>query len=191
MRLLVFKTFDSNKNQKKVFIGTDILKFTMTENRNADYYLESLKKKGLKSDEFNEQRFMPSSENDYFPNEKVFMNWLIELDYSELRTIGEMLFSVYSSPSSEQNIVINKYLKENNKDTELSDLIDECTEKSLYALNVLTSLKDRKVDELISIHNEIFKGIDGINEKLHNIIKGSLENFKQNKEENKKDHYIG
>jgi hypothetical protein len=163
----------------------------MEDDKNVDYYLEKLDKKGLDVKRFNDQRFFPSSKNESFPNEKVFMNWLIEWDYAEFRSMGDLLFSVYSSPSSEQNIVINKFLKEENKGEEVLKLVDGCTEKSIYLLDILTSLKEYTADELVDIHNEIFENLEKTKEKVNAIISGALENFKKEKKENKKEHYIG
>lgn len=163
----------------------------MAETKNADYYFNLLKEKGLKSDEFNTQRFFPSSENEYFPDEKVFMNWLIEWDYTEFRSIGDMLFSFYMNPSSGQSIIVNRYIKEKNKEKEVSDIIDECTEKSINNLSVLLSLRNFSIEEMINMHNKEFESILGLKEKIADIIKAAGENLRKTKENEKKDHYIG
>ena len=84
----------------------------MNEEKDADYYFEKLKDKGLNKDRYYLQTLSPIHKYDMFPNEKVFMNWLVDGDFLDLRAMNDIIFAVSSNPSSEENIIINKYIKE-------------------------------------------------------------------------------
>ena len=163
----------------------------MNEEKDADYYFEKLKDRGLDKEKYYSQALNPTHKYDVFPNEKIFMNWLIEDDFLDLRTMNEIIFSVYSNPSSEENIVINKYIKEENKQQEISNLSDECTENILYLLKILTNLKGYSTDDLIKIHEEILEKMDKMKERLNNIVSGAFEYFKKREKQSNKEQYIG
>ncbi|MGC8533433.1 MAG: hypothetical protein ACP5MV_02255 [Candidatus Parvarchaeum sp.] len=163
----------------------------MNEEKDADYYFEKLKEKGLNKEKYYSQILSPIHKYDVFPNEKVFMNWLIDGDFLYLRAMNDMIFAVYSNPSSEENIIINKYIKEENKQQEISKLSDECTENVLYLLKILTSLKGYSTEDLIKIHEEILDKMDKLKEGLNNIISGAFEYFKKKEKQDKKEQYIG
>ncbi|MCL4391558.1 hypothetical protein M1112_02580 [Candidatus Parvarchaeota archaeon] len=163
----------------------------MEENKDADYYLEKLKSRGLNRDNYNYSRISSTSKINVFPDEKVFMNWLIAGDYGDLRSASGMLFSVYSNPSSEGDLIINKYIKEENMQKKVSDLLDKCTETELYLLSVLTKLKKYDVDELINIHEKTFNELEKIRDEINSIVSDSLEYFRKKEKEDKKNPYIG
>jgi len=163
----------------------------MDEEKNADYYFEKLKDKGLNKDKFYSQTLSPTHKYDIFPNEKIFLNWLIEGDFLDLRTMNDIIFAVYSNPSSEENIVINKYIKEENKQKEISNLSDECTENVLYMFKIITNLKAYSTEDLIKIHEEILEKMDKMKEKLNSIISGAFEYFKKKEKRGNKEQYIG
>ena len=50
----------------------------MNEEKDADYYFEKLKGRGLDKEKYYSQVLNPTHKYDVFPNEKIFMNWLIE-----------------------------------------------------------------------------------------------------------------
>ena len=163
----------------------------MNEDKDADYYFENLKDRGLNKDKYYSQTLSPIHKYDIFPNEKMFMSWLIDNDFLDFRAMNDIIFSIYSNPSSEENIVINKYIKEENKQQEISKLSDECTENVLYLLKVLTNLKGYSTEDLIKIHEETLEKLDKMKEKLNNIISGALEYFRKKEKEGKKEQYIG
>jgi hypothetical protein len=174
----------------------------MTENKDEDYYLNLLKERGLNTEKLNAGRLSPSYTDQHFANDKIFMNWLIGEDYSDFNTIKNKLFSIYSNPSSEDDIVINKYISSSKKSDDFSNLIDECTESSIYTLSILFSIQNYSTDDLIKIHNKIFEDLIEIKKKTYDIIEGALKNLgeaknknqeksteRNNKKEN--EHYIG
>ena len=163
----------------------------MNEEKDADYYFEKLKEKGLNKDKYYSQALSPTHKYDIFPNEKVFMNWLIEGDFVDLKTINNIIFSVYSNPSSEENIIINKYIKEENKQQEISKLSDECTENVLYLLKILTDLKAYSTDDLIKIHEETLDKMDKLKDMLNKIVSGAFEYFKKKENQGNREQYIG
>jgi hypothetical protein len=163
----------------------------MDEEKNAYYYFEKLKEKGLNKDRYYEQNLSPLQRNSTFPSEKSFMNWVIENDFVDLRSMNDIIFSVYSNPSSEENIIINKYIKKENKQNEISKLSDECTENVLYLLKILTSLKGYTTEDLIKIHEEALDKIDSMRDRLNTIIDGALEYFKKQEKQDNKEQYIG
>lgn len=163
----------------------------MKEGKNAYYYFEKLKEKGLNEERYYAQSLSPINEENSFPDEKAFMNWIVDSDFMDLRTMNEIIFSVYSNPSSEENIVINRYIKEENKQEQISKLSDECTENVLYLLKVLTDLKSYTTEDLIKIHEDTFDKIDRMKESLNDIISGAFEYFKKKEKQGKKEQYIG
>jgi hypothetical protein len=163
----------------------------MKEGKNAYYYFEKLKEKGLNEERYYAQSLSPINEENSFPDEKAFMNWIVDSDFMDLRTMNEIIFSVYSNPSSEENIVINRYIKEENKQEQISKLSDECTENVLYLLKVLTDLKSYTTEDLIKIHEDTFDKIDRMKESLNDIINGAFEYFKKKEKQGKKEQYIG
>jgi len=163
----------------------------MSEEKDADYYFEKLKSMGLNKDKYYSQTVGPMHKYDIFPNEKAFMNWLIDNDFMDLRAINEMIFAIYSNPSSDENIIINRYIKEENKQQEISKLSDECTENVLYLLKILTNLKVHGLDDLIKTHEEMLDKIDKLKEGLNNIISGAFEYFKKKEKQENKEPYIG
>ncbi|MCL4397014.1 hypothetical protein M1494_01550 [Candidatus Parvarchaeota archaeon] len=163
----------------------------MNEEKDADYYFEKLKEKGLNKDRYYSQTLSPLHKSDIFPNEKVFMNWLLDGDFMDLRAMNDIIFAVYSNPSSEENIIINKYIKEENKQHEISKLSDECTENVLYLLKILTNLKAYSAEDLIKIHEEALDKIDKLKESLNNIVSGAFEYFKKKEKQENKEQYIG
>ncbi len=163
----------------------------MNEEKDADYYFEKLKEKGLNKDKYYSQALSPTHKYDIFPNEKVFMNWLIEGDFVDLKTINNIIFSVYSNPSSEENIIINKYIKEENKQQEISKLSDECTENVLYLLKILTDLKAYSTYDLIKIHEETLDKMDKLKDMLNKIVSGAFEYFKKKENQGNREQYIG
>ncbi len=163
----------------------------MNEEKDADYYFEKLKDKGLNKEKYYSQALSPTRKYEVFPNEKIFMNWLIEGDFLDLRSMNDIIFSVYSNPSSEENIVINKYIKQENKQQEILNLSDECTENVLYTLKILTSLKGYSAEDLIKIHEETLEKIDKMKEKLNRIVSGAFEYFKKKEKQSNKEQYIG
>ncbi len=163
----------------------------MTEEKDADYYFEKLKDKGLNKDRYYSQTLSPIHKYDIFPNEKVFMNWLVDGDFLDLRAMNDIIFAVYSNPSSEENIIINKYIKEENKQQEISKLSDECTENVLYLLKILTNLKEYSTEDLIKIHEETLDKMDKLKERLNSIVSGAFEYFKKKEKQGNKEQYIG
>ncbi|MGC8479874.1 MAG: hypothetical protein ACP5M9_04400, partial [Candidatus Micrarchaeia archaeon] len=163
----------------------------MNEEKDADYYFEKLKEKGLNKDKYYSQTMNSIHKYNVFPNEKVFMNWLIDGDFIDLKAINDIIFAVYSNPSSEENIIINKYIKEENKQQEILGISDECTENILYLLKILTNLKGYSVEDLIKIHEETMERLDKLREKLNSIISGALEYFKKKEKQGHKEQYIG
>jgi hypothetical protein len=163
----------------------------MNEEKDADYYFEKLKEKGLNKEKYYMQRISSTQKYNTFPDEKVFMNWLIDGDFLDLRAMNDILFSIYSNPSSEENIIINKYVKEENKQQEVSKLSDECMENVLYLLKILTSLKDYTAEDLIKIHEDMLDKMDKMKEQLNHIISGALEYFKKKEKQGKTEQYIG
>ncbi|MEM0142997.1 MAG: hypothetical protein QXL94_03480 [Candidatus Parvarchaeum sp.] len=163
----------------------------MNDEKDAYYYFEKLKERGLNTDKYFKQLLSPIQKNNIFPNENIFMNWLIESDFIDLRTMNDIIFAIYSNPSSEENIVINKYIKEEKREQEISKLSDECTELVLYLLKILTNLKNYETDDLIKIHEETSKKADELKDKLNNIISGAFEYFKKKERKDKNEPYIG
>ncbi|MCL4372943.1 hypothetical protein M1384_02650 [Candidatus Parvarchaeota archaeon] len=163
----------------------------MNEEKDVDYYFEKLKVKGLDRDKYYSQSLSPIHKYNVFPDEKVFMNWLVDGDFLDLRSMNDIIFAIYSNPSSEENIVINRYIKEENKQQEISKLSDECTENVLYLLKVLTNLKGYSTEDLIKIHEETLEKIDKMKERLNNIISGAFEYFKKKEKQSNKEQYIG
>lgn len=163
----------------------------MNEEKDIDYYFEKLKDRGLNKERYYLQRIGPTQKYNTFPDEKVFMNWLIDGDFLDLRAMNDILFAIYSNPSSEENIVINRYVKEENKQQEVSKLSDECMENVLYLLKILTDLKGYNTEDLIKIHEDILDKMDKMKEQLNHIISGALEYFKKHEKQGKKEQYIG
>ncbi len=163
----------------------------MDEEKNEDYYLEKLKTKGFNVERYMSERTHSSDKYETFPNEKVFINWVIQNDFGAIGLISDELFSIYSNPTSEENIVVNKYVKENDKVEDVSKLSDECLEIRLYLLDVLTSLNTKSTEDLVNIHEETADKLEKIRERLNSLIKGSLEYFKKQENEEGKEHYIG
>lgn len=159
--------------------------------KNQEYYFEKLKSKGLNLEKYLSERMSYTHKYAVFPNEKVFMNWLIDEDFIDIGGISNALFSIYSNPSSEENIIINKYIKDENRQAEISDLLDECTENRLYLLKIITSIKNYSVDDLIKIHEEIFDKTGKLKEKISKIMDGTLEYFRKQEKKKKGEQYIG